>query len=126
MFLCRMARRLDWRCHRCSNGSYRSDDDGFSYCVICNAEADDIFEPGIDNEQLVSQYSVKCSRPRKAKANAIPAEPESQVKLTTSPFLDNHDIPDNSNMEDDGLGPTEPTDFGSFQKKNIHLTRVLF
>ncbi|KAL8544671.1 hypothetical protein ACS0TY_005052 [Phlomoides rotata] len=111
-----MAGRVDRICQVCgSSVGFSRSDDGFFYCGYCNSQADDIFETGIDDEQLFSQYNASCSRARPA--NAIPSEPVPQVKVTTSQFLDHPDILDHPNMEGDGVGPTGPSDFGSFQKE---------
>lgn len=100
-----------------SSVGFARSDDGFFYCGYCNSQADDIFDTGVDEDQFFSHYSASCNRIRPA--NVFAAEPISQVKLTTSQFLDHHDIMDHPNMEDtvgDGVGPTGPSDFGSSQK----------
>lgn len=103
-------------CHCCgSTVGFSKSDDGFFYCGYCNTQAEDMVETGIDDEQLFSQYTASCSRVRTT--NAIPAEPVSQVKVITSQFLDHPNNSDNPDMEGDGVGPTEPSDFGSFQKE---------
>ncbi|KAL3645628.1 hypothetical protein CASFOL_010808 [Castilleja foliolosa] len=113
-----MAGRVQRTCHQCgSNVGFRISDDGFFYCGYCNSQADDIVDTGVDEELVFNTYSQKSSiRVRPASTNVIPAEPISQVKLTTSQYLDHPDVPVDD--EDDGVGPTGPSDFGS-TKMNI-------
>lgn len=105
-------------CQVCgSSVGFTRADDGFFYCGYCNSQADDIFDTGLDEEQIFSHYSAKCSRVRPS--NVAVVEPISQVKLSTSQFLDHSDILDHPNIEDainDGIGPTEPSDFASSRK----------
>ncbi|PIN23208.1 hypothetical protein CDL12_04070 [Handroanthus impetiginosus] len=112
-----MAGRIERTCPVCGSivGFTRSDD-GYFYCGYCNSQADDIVDTGADDEQIFSHFTASCNRVRPA--NAIAAEPISQVKLTTSQFLDHPDILEDD-MKDsmgDGVGPTKPSDFGSSQK----------
>ncbi|KAH6769520.1 hypothetical protein C2S51_014856 [Perilla frutescens var. frutescens] len=117
-----MAGRVERICQVCgSNAGFSRADDGFFYCGYCNSQADDIFDTGIDEDQIFSHYSTNCNRTRPS--NITVAEPISQVKLTASQFLDHPDILDHPNVEDDmddGVGPTEPTDFGSSQNKHSY------
>ncbi|KAL0317561.1 UNVERIFIED_CONTAM: TATA box-binding protein-associated factor RNA polymerase I subunit B [Sesamum angustifolium] len=113
-----MVGRVERICQVCgSSVGFTRSDDGFFYCGYCNSQADDIFDTGVDEEQFFSHYSASCNRVRPA--NAIAAEPISQVKLTTSQYLDHPDILV-EDMEDDdmgdGVGPSGPSDFGSSQK----------
>ncbi|KAL2227868.1 TATA box-binding protein-associated factor RNA polymerase I subunit B isoform X1 [Sesamum indicum] len=113
-----MVGRVERICQVCgSSVGFTRSDDGFFYCGYCNSQADDIFDTGVDEEQFFSHYSANCNRVRPA--NAIAAEPISQVKLTTSQYLDHPDILVDD-MEDDGMGdgvgPSGPSDFGSSQK----------
>ncbi|PIN18260.1 hypothetical protein CDL12_09088 [Handroanthus impetiginosus] len=112
-----MAGRIERTCPVCgSNVGFTRSDDGYFYCGYCNSQADDIVDTGVDEEQIFSHFTASCNRVRPA--NAIVAEPISQVKLTTSQFLDHPDIMEDD-MKDsigDGVGPTEPSDFGSSQK----------
>ncbi|GER50310.1 TATA box-binding protein-associated factor RNApolymerase I subunit B [Striga asiatica] len=117
-----MAGRVNRNCQVCgSDIGFTMFDDGFFYCGYCNSQADDIVDTGVDEDQLFSQYSSNFTRSRRAKPNEA-AEPEPEVKLNTSQYLDHIDVP----MDDlgdvgegeDGVGPTEPKDFGS-SKKNF-------
>ncbi|KAL0290678.1 UNVERIFIED_CONTAM: TATA box-binding protein-associated factor RNA polymerase I subunit B [Sesamum calycinum] len=113
-----MVGRVERICQVCgSSVGFTRSDDGFFYCGYCNSQADDIFDTGVDEEQFFSHYSASCNRVRPA--NAIAAEPISQVKLTTSQYLDHPDILVDDMEDDDmgdGVGPSGPSDFGSSQK----------
>ncbi|KAL0402664.1 UNVERIFIED_CONTAM: TATA box-binding protein-associated factor RNA polymerase I subunit B [Sesamum latifolium] len=113
-----MVGRVERICQVCgSSVGFTRSDDGFFYCGYCNSQADDIFDTGVDEEQFFSHYSASCNRVRPA--NAIAAEPISQVKLTTSQYLDHPDISVDDledDGKDDGVGPSGPSDFGSSQK----------
>lgn len=115
-----MAGRVARICHVCgSNLGFTMADDGFFYCGYCNSQADDIFDTGMEEEQVFTHYSASCTRARRSNVPATFVEPISQVKVSTSQFLDHHDILDRPNIEDamfDGVGPTEPSDFASSQK----------
>ncbi|KAL6517349.1 hypothetical protein OROMI_033050 [Orobanche minor] len=98
-------------------GFFMSDDEGSYYCGYCNSRADDIFDTGVDEEQIFSHYSASCTRARPASANVIAPEPISQVKPSTSQY--DFDHPPDVSMDDvgDGIGPTGPSDFGSSKQK---------
>lgn len=112
-----MAGRVARICENCGlNGGFTRADDGFFYCEFCNSQANDIYDTAIDDEEFFSHYTA--SRNRVRPANITIAEPLSEVKPTMSQFLD-HDMLDNPNIEDvmdDGVGPTQPSDFGSFRE----------
>lgn len=117
-----MAGRVERTCHNCgSNVGFTRADDGFFYCGYCNSQAGDIYDTAIDEEELFSHYTASCNRVRPA--NITVAEPSSQVKLPTSQFLDHPDMLDHPNIEDamdDGVGPTQPSDFGSFRENGSY------
>lgn len=113
-----MAGRVERICQVCgSSVGFTKADDGFFYCGYCNSQADDIFDTGLDQEQVFSQYSQSCTRARHSNVPIV--ESISEVKLSTSQLMDHYDMMDHPNIEDamnDGIGPTEPRDFPSFQK----------
>lgn len=90
-------------------GFTKDDNDCLFYC---NSLADDIFDTAIDDEEFFRSYSASCNRVRPA--IAIDAEPISEVKLSTSQFLDHSNFED---AVDDRVGPTQPSDFASSQKR---------
>ncbi|CAA0807668.1 TATA box-binding protein-associated factor RNA polymerase I subunit B [Striga hermonthica] len=118
-----MAGRVSRNCQICgSDIGFTMFDDGFFYCGYCNSQADDIVDTGVDEDQLFSNYSSTYTRARRAKPDdAVEPKPEPEVKLDTSQYLDHIDVPMDDLGDvgyDDGVGPTEPNDFGS-SKKNI-------
>lgn len=97
-------------CQVCgSSVGFTGSDDGFFYCGYCNSQADGIRDTGVED-----QYPASCNRSRPALA----AEPISQVKLTSSQYLDHPDISGNdiNYTVGDEIGPTGPSDFGSSGK----------
>ncbi|KAL8052311.1 hypothetical protein ABFX02_06G201824 [Erythranthe guttata] len=112
-----MAGSLMQICHTCGSGlGFSKDDTGFYYCDYCGSRAEGLIESGLDENELFNRYSASCNRVRTV--NPTAAEPISEVKLTTSQHLDHPNI-STAGMEvvvGDGVGPTEPSDFGSSQK----------
>ncbi|KAK4480200.1 hypothetical protein RD792_013262 [Penstemon davidsonii] len=109
-------------CLNCySTVGFTESDDGFSYCSVCGAQAPDIFASSIDVDTVFNNYSNTLSRPL-----VIAAEPISQVKPSApAHYFDHPSILFDELKEDDDeyvgddVGLTQPSDFGSSQKKDF-------
>ncbi|XP_075490335.1 TATA box-binding protein-associated factor RNA polymerase I subunit B [Primulina tabacum] len=108
-----MTGRLRQTCQVCgSSVGFMISDDGFFYCGYCNSQAEDIFDTGVDEEQIINHYSASHSRVRPA--HVLAAEPISQVKCTPSQFWDHHPYVMEDDMDNE-FDPTEPVNIGSCQ-----------
>ncbi|XP_057981358.1 TATA box-binding protein-associated factor RNA polymerase I subunit B-like [Malania oleifera] len=128
-----MATNLNWTCQACGNvGFDDGSTDGFFYCLRCGAQAEDIIDTGVADEDFIdkgdagSAIYLRSHRRQQHSSAAIKVEPVSQSQ-SVSQFWNALKILDDENgaraqnvkkeeikdeMFVDGVGPTEPADFG--------------
>lgn len=114
----KMTTRVEWTCHVCGNVSFKDGGDGFYYCSRCSSQADDIIETGVDEEEFLDNPIYSQSNRRSQPTNASAAEDISLAKRTQSQFRNLlEDLEEGGDTDvGDGVGPTGPSDFGSFPR----------
>ncbi|XP_060170016.1 TATA box-binding protein-associated factor RNA polymerase I subunit B-like [Lycium barbarum] len=103
----------DKRCEVCGHESFDDGGDGFFYCSRCGSQVNDIIDTGVDEDDLFNPEGMYSASQRRKYTKV--SQPEPQVKLSQhSENLKTEDDYDEHNG-DDGVGPAEPSDFGSSQ-----------
>ncbi|XP_031105132.1 TATA box-binding protein-associated factor RNA polymerase I subunit B [Ipomoea triloba] len=119
-----MTERLERLCDVCGNLGFSDGGDGFFYCTRCNSQANDFVDTGVDDADLNAFdggiYSTTQTRAR-PRQEAIVAEQISQLKASQSQYQEILKTMDDYNDDTvkNGVGPTEPSDFGSAQETII-------
>nr|XP_027087443.1 TATA box-binding protein-associated factor RNA polymerase I subunit B [Coffea arabica] len=102
-------------CHVCGNFSFKDGGDGFYYCSVCSSQADDIVDTGVDDEDLFGNKIYSQTAHRSQPTTAAAAEDISQFKQTQSQQNLLQDLVVDADTDaGDGVGPTGPSDFGSY------------
>ncbi|KAL3520479.1 hypothetical protein ACH5RR_018628 [Cinchona calisaya] len=110
--------RAEWTCHVCGNASFKDGGDGFYYCSRCSSQADDIIETGVDEDDFVASQIYTQSNIRSQPTNTSALEGISQIKQTQSKHRNLlEDLEEGGDTDSgDEVGPTGPSDFGSFPR----------
>ncbi|PHU03510.1 hypothetical protein BC332_28761 [Capsicum chinense] len=111
-----MTEKIRRCCEVCGNISFVDGGDGFFYCTRCGSQANDIIDTGVDDDDLFNVDGGIYSASQRRQYSQVP-KPEtiSQVQLSQHlETLKTFDDYDERNV-DDGVGPAEPSDFGSSQ-----------
>uniref|UniRef100_A0A2P2Q3E9 Uncharacterized protein MANES_01G185700 n=1 Tax=Rhizophora mucronata TaxID=61149 RepID=A0A2P2Q3E9_RHIMU len=118
-------------CRRCGHVGL-DESDGFFYCQECGAQADDIILTGVADEDFVDKggdgggpiYSSRFTRRSQSTAGATAGFASQTLFSQMQEEADNQNIDGGKNIKKeehdsyyynymDGVGPTEPDDFGS-------------
>ncbi|KAL5759526.1 hypothetical protein ACOSP7_018049 [Xanthoceras sorbifolium] len=128
-----MGQNLKLTCNTCGNVGFVDGSDGYYYCKHCGSQAEDIIETGVADEDFMATgagtgtalYQNSHTRHVTKSQPASQFIPLSQQSSFWSPLFqepttpkDNYDhqniytVKKGDNYNDDGVGPTEPEDFG--------------
>ncbi|KAI3729723.1 hypothetical protein L6452_18387 [Arctium lappa] len=106
-----MTNGLDLECQVCGFVGLDDGSDGFFYCQRCGSQADGIRDTAVDNEEmLLTKENVGGIVQRRVPV--VKTEPLSQSQ-PPSQFWETLRTQEDDAEAGDGVGPTEPVDFGS-------------
>ncbi|KAK3223046.1 hypothetical protein Dsin_010071 [Dipteronia sinensis] len=124
---------LKLTCHMCGNVGFVDGSDGYYYCKNCGSQAEDIIETGVADEDFMAAgagtgtalYQTSHTRHVSKSQSASQIVPLSQQSSFWTPLFqepttpkDKYDhrntntVKKEDNYMGDGVGPTEPEDFG--------------
>lgn len=109
--LAEMSDRLEGMCEACGFEGLYDGSDGFFYCQRCNSLAEGVRDTGVDEYNIIEGKEGHAMSHRRQTPAVIKAEPLSQCQ-PLSQFWESLRPPEDDNNEGDGIGPTEPSDFG--------------
>ncbi|GAV67129.1 RRN7 domain-containing protein [Cephalotus follicularis] len=109
-----------WTCKMCSNVGLEDGNDGYFYCIRCGSQADDIMETGVADEDFVDKGDGRGALYSASHRHVLHRQPITQSQ-SQSQFWSQFTQPQTPNNSKDvkeeeeygdGVGPTEPGDFG--------------
>ncbi|KAJ9561978.1 hypothetical protein OSB04_007138 [Centaurea solstitialis] len=105
-----MTNELGLECQVCGFVGLEDGNDGFFYCQRCGSQADGIRDTAVDNEEMILTKENLGSIVQR-RVPVVKTEPFSQSQ-PPSQFWETLRTQEEDEAGNDGLGPTEPADFG--------------
>ncbi|KAK9067319.1 hypothetical protein SSX86_014645 [Deinandra increscens subsp. villosa] len=110
-----MANGLSLECQICGFVGFDDGFDGFFYCQRCGSQADEIRDTAVDNDDMIlTKENAGFTVQRRNLA--VKPEPVSQSQPLSQFWETLRNQADDDAEAGDGVGPTEPADFGSGPK----------
>ncbi|KAJ9546924.1 hypothetical protein OSB04_019467 [Centaurea solstitialis] len=105
-----MTNELGLECQVCGFVGLEDGNDGFFYCQRCGSQADGIRDTAVDNEEMILTKENLGSIVQR-RVPVVKTEPFSQSQ-PPSQFWETLRTQEEDEAGNDGVGPTEPADFG--------------
>ncbi|KAM7274078.1 hypothetical protein ACFE04_028742 [Oxalis oulophora] len=105
-----------WRCKYCDNVGLTLAEDGYYYCNLCAAQSQDFIDTGVADEEFGGPGAIYTASLRRSCRPSQSQQPTTTfIKSESQQFFSQFT---NQTPLDDGVGPTQPEDFGGTANAN--------
>ncbi|KAM7273446.1 hypothetical protein ACFE04_028110 [Oxalis oulophora] len=108
-----------WRCKYCDNVGLTLAEDGYYYCNLCAAQSQDFIDTSVADEEFGGPGAIYTASLRRSCRPSQSQQPTTtSIKSESQQFFSQ--FTNQTPPLDDGVGPTQPEDFGGTANANAN------